>query len=106
MKHLLFICSRNEWRSRTAETIFRETEGVSITSAGTSPAARRRVSKSLLDRADSIFVMETHHLEKLRHRFGRGDWEQRTIVLDIRDEYRYMDEELVAELRAAVAQYL
>lgn len=106
MKHLLFICSRNEWRSRTAETIFQSTEGIVVSSAGTSPSARRRVAKSMIDRADLIFVMETHHLEKLRHRFGRGDWEARSVVLDIRDEYPYMDEELVAELRAVVVEYL
>ena len=102
MQHLLFICSRNEWRSRTAETIFRDTPGVTVKSAGTSPSARIRINRKLLEWADTIYVMEQKHLAQLRQRFGRGEWEARVIVLDIPDEYRYMDEELVRELREIV----
>ena len=102
MRHLLFICSRNEWRSRTAETLFRDYPGVTVRSAGTSPVARIRINKTLLEWADTIYVMEQQHLAKLRHRFGRGAWEARVTVLNIPDEYGYMDEELVRELRDAV----
>ncbi|CAH0998786.1 hypothetical protein LEM8419_00123 [Neolewinella maritima] len=102
MQHLLFICSRNQWRSRTAETLFQDHPDVRVKSAGTSSVARVRVSQQLLDWADRIYVMESHHRDKLLQRFGRGDWEGRTVVLDIADEYRYMDEELVGELRDVV----
>ncbi len=102
MQHLLFICSRNEWRSRTAETIFRDAPGVMVKSAGTSPAARIRINSKLLEWADTIYVMEQKHLAQLRQRFGRGAWEARVSVLDIPDEYQYMDEDLVRELREVV----
>ena len=102
MQHLLFICSRNAWRSRTAETIFHHTPGVTVKSAGTSPSARIRINQKLLEWADTIYVMEQKHLAQLRQRFSRGEWEERVIVLDILDEYRYMDEDLVRELREVV----
>ena len=42
--HVLFICSRNQWRSPTAEQVWRKHPLLSVRSAGTSPNARRQVS--------------------------------------------------------------
>ena len=103
---LLFVCSRNEWRSRTAETLWRGDDRLAVRSAGTSPRARIRVTQALLEWTDLIFVMEERHREQLLHRFGRGDYSEKLIVLDIPDVHRYMDPELVAELRDAVTPYL
>jgi protein-tyrosine phosphatase len=102
VRHVLFICSRNQWRSRTAETIFRHDPRMQVRSAGTASSARIRVNQQLIDWADLIFVMERRHAEQLLRQFG---WEQlpEVIVLDIADEYQYMDEELVEELRDGVA---
>ena len=100
------MCSRNEWRSRTAETLWRSDERLAVRSAGTSTRARVRVTRALLAWADLIFVMEERHREQLLHRFDRGDYLEKLVVLDIPDVHRYMDPELVAELRDAVAPYL
>ena len=100
--HLLFVCSRNEWRSRTAETIWKRDDRFVVRSAGTSARARVRVTQALLDWADLIFVMEDRHREQLIQRFGRAAYLDALIVLDIPDVYRYMDPELVAELRDTV----
>jgi len=43
MPNLLFICSRNQWRSLTAETIFRKRDDITVKSAGTVAKARIRV---------------------------------------------------------------
>ena len=102
MQHLLFICSRNQWRSRTAETIFRGSPGIEVKSAGTAAAARVRITRAMLDWADAIYLMERKHLAQLQSRFGRDDWVDRVTILDIPDEYRYMDAELVEELRDSV----
>jgi predicted protein tyrosine phosphatase len=67
---LLFICSRNKWRSRTAEEMFRGRPGYSAKSAGTEPGARIRVTEGLLGWADVIFVMERKHADYLRERFA------------------------------------
>jgi predicted protein tyrosine phosphatase len=103
---LLFICSRNRWRSRTAEEIFRGTPGWSVRSAGTSEQARIRVSEKLLLWADVVFVMEKRHAEILRERFPEASADREIVCLQIPDDYEFMDEELTAMLRARVAELL
>jgi predicted protein tyrosine phosphatase len=56
--NILFVCSRNQWRSRTAETIFKDHQGHNVRSAGTEKDARVKVSEKLIHWADLIFVME------------------------------------------------
>ncbi|MEL6660154.1 MAG: protein tyrosine phosphatase [Bacteroidota bacterium] len=102
--NILFICSKNEWRSRTAEMIFRKETRFVAKSAGTSKTARIRVSRKLIDWADLIFVMENHHKARLPELYG-GSVEKEVVVLDIPDEYQYMDEELICELQDAVSYY-
>lgn len=96
--HLLFICSRNQWRSRTAEDLFKNGEGISVRSAGTAASARIKVNEKLLDWADVIYCMETEHTKQLKQRFPEIMQAKKVIVLDIPDEYEYMDEELVGML--------
>lgn len=105
-KKLLFVCSKNEWRSRTAETIFRNTNGIVVKSAGTSKTARIRVSARLVQWADTVFVMEDQHKRRMVAAFGPLLDNKDLIVLDIPDEYQYMDEELVTELKDILAHYL
>ncbi len=104
--NLLFICSRNQWRSPTAETIYKNVQGVDARSAGTVPSARVRVSEKLLHWADIIFVMEQKHKKRLNGNFPNAIEGKKLVVLDIPDEYQYMDEELVAMLRDCIDPYL
>lgn len=93
--NVLFICSMNKWRSPTAETVFRRQEGVNTHSAGTSRKARRQVNITDIRWADLICVMEEKHLSRLRADF-RGEVKQKaTYILDIPDDYQFMDPELV-----------
>lgn len=100
--NILFICSKNQWRSRTAEEIFKNHPIHKIQSAGTSKTARIRISQKMLDWADWVFVMENKHKKRIQEKF-RPDKE--LIVLDIPDEYRYMDAELIDMLRSGVEAY-
>lgn len=100
----LFICSRNQWRSPTAETVFRR--NVQARSAGTSPNARHTVSIDDIAWADKIFVMEQKHKSRLLAQFPRALQYKEMIVLDIPDDYRYMDEELIEILKESVVPYL
>jgi len=52
--------------------------------------------------ADIIMVMEEKHKSRLVADFTRLMTGKRIHVLDIPDDYRYMDPELIGELRAAV----
>lgn len=104
--NILFICSRNIWRSRTAETIFKNRNGIQVRSAGTSKSARIRISHGLIEWADTIFVMENHHKKRLYESFSDLLHDKEIIVLDIPDEFEYMDEELVKNLEDSVSFYL
>lgn len=104
--NILFICSRNKWRSPTAETIYKNYHTIIARSAGTSPSARIKVTQKHIDWANIIFVMEKKHRQIIAQRFKENPNRQKIIVLDIADEYRYMDEELIEELQRKVSAYI
>lgn len=104
--NLLFICSRNQWRSPTAEQVWRRHPGVVVRSAGTSPNARHPVSAGDLQWADVIFAMEEKHKSRLLAEYRRIVEGKPIYVLDIPDEYKYMDRQLVEELRQGVGAIL
>ncbi len=101
--NILFICSRNKRRSLTAEAIFKNNGRHHVTSAGTEESARRRLTQAMLDNADLIFVMEKRHRDRIQQNF---ETDKEIIMLNIPDEYEYMDEELVAMLQDMVNPYL
>ena len=103
---VLFVCSRNRWRSPTAEKIFRESRIIEARSAGTSASAKRRLSIRDLEWADIVLVMETSHRERIRETFGHQARGVSIEVLGIPDEYVFMDPELVDEIRAQVGRVL
>jgi predicted protein tyrosine phosphatase len=103
---LLFICSRNRWRSLTAEKIFDGTNGIHARSAGTEPGARIRVTAGHLSWADIIFVMEKKHLRRLQDKFAETIADKKVVCLHIADNYEFMQPELVDLLQASVALHL
>ncbi|MDY6936791.1 MAG: protein tyrosine phosphatase [Cyanobacteriota bacterium] len=103
---LLFICSRNQWRSPTAERLFDRLPQYSTKSAGTQHRSRVRVTAGLLGWADRIFVMEKRHGEYLRRKFPEALRGKQPICLHVGDRYRYMDAELVRLLQDKLEPYL
>jgi predicted protein tyrosine phosphatase len=103
---ILFICSRNRWRSLTAEKIFDGVNGIEARSAGTEPNARIRVTAGRLARADIVFVMEKKHLRRLQDKFADAIAHKKIICLHIGDDYEFMQPELVDLLEASVAPHL
>lgn len=99
---LLFLCSRNQWRSPTAEAVYQNDPRVEVRSAGVSASARRRVSESLLRWADLVLVMESAHKRKLREDFPEVFQDLRIEVLDIPDDYEFMDPALIELIQASV----
>lgn len=104
--NLLFVCSRNQWRSPTAEEIFKNSQEHQEKSAGTEPSARIKITEKLINWADIIFVMEKKHKDRINQRFASVVDEKELIVLDIPDEYQFMDEELVDLIKLSVSPYL
>ena len=103
---LLFICSRNEIRSLTAERIFSGIPGVQVRSAGTQHNARVVVTEGQIGWADIIFLMEKSHLNRLQLKFPEALQDKRTITLRIPDDYEFMQPELIDELQAKVSSYI
>lgn len=106
MTHLLFLCSRNQWRSPTAERLFDDHPHYAARSAGTEAGARVRVTAGHLAWADLVFVMERRHAERLREKFADALPGKRIIVLRIPDKYAFGDARLVALLLAKLAEHL
>ena len=102
--NILFICSRNKWRSRTAEEIYKNFGIHQFRSAGTEKSARIRVNQNDLNWADQIFVMEQKHKKRLQAKFDLKN--RNLIVLEIEDEYQFMDSELISILKASIDPYL
>lgn len=100
------MCSRNRWRSPTAERIFRGRPGLEVRSRGLARAARRRLGAADVAWAELVLVMEDDHLERLVERFAGALGATPIHVLDIPDEHRFMDPALIAALEAAVAPIL
>ena len=100
--NLLFVCSMNRWRSPTAEAIYARHDSVHARSRGVSQKAARTVGAADLKWADLILVMENKHKQRLLAQFP-GELKFSTIhVLDIPDDYQYMDPELVQLLQESV----
>lgn len=104
--NVLFICSRNQWRSPTAEQVFRRHPQLNVRSAGTSASARKQVGEADLAWADVVLVMETKHKARLMQEHAELLAGKRLHVLDIPDDYRFMDAELVELLQQAVPPLL
>ncbi|MEZ5383920.1 MAG: phosphotyrosine protein phosphatase [Prosthecobacter sp.] len=102
MTRLLFLCSRNHWRSPTAEAVYQNDPRVEVRSAGVSASARCRVTEKLLRWADLVLVMEHGHKQRLREQFPELIHDLRVEVLDIPDEFEFMSPELVHLIRDRV----
>ncbi len=106
MTNVVFVCSRNQWRSPTAEKVWCRHSDLNVRSAGTSPRSRRVLSINDLRWADVIFVMEQKHKDRIRASFPRVVAHKTLEVLDIPDEYQYMDSELVALFESLLESFL
>jgi len=103
---VLFVCSRNQWRSPTAERVFRKREGLTVRSRGLAKTAKRVLQASDVRWAELILVMEDAHLDRLYDRFGELVGATPVRSLDIPDDYRFMDPGLVELLEVAVPPLL
>ncbi|NQX71299.1 protein tyrosine phosphatase [Paenibacillus alba] len=103
---ILFVCSRNKWRSLTAEKIFAGTPGYEVRSAGTEEQARVKITSGHVGWADVIFAMEKKHVRRIKEKYHDSLSNKKLICLDIPDDYRFMDEELIEILKSRVSDYL
>lgn len=105
-RNVLFVCSRNQWRSPTAERIWKNHPKIMTRSAGTSANARRTISAKDIQWADVMLVMEEKHKQRIIAEFSRLVKHKKIYVLDIPDEYKFMDPDLIEELKQIVVPLL
>jgi len=106
MAKLLFICAHNKDRSVTAASLFEGHPHHSVRARGVSKRAVTQVTADDLVWAEKVFVMEPKHERRLRREY-RGILKDRDVtVLDVPDDYKCMDEPLVAILRSKLARLL
>jgi predicted protein tyrosine phosphatase len=103
---LLFVCSRNRWRSLTAEKLFEGSPHYQVHSVGTQSDARIVVTEGHLGWAYIIFCMEKSHVNRLRRKFPETLRGKRLVCLHLPDEFEFMDPELLDEFRARLAPYV
>lgn len=106
MKNVLFVCSQNKLRSPTAEQIFADHPAIETSSAGTNNDAENPLSAEMIEWADLIFAMEREHRSKIQKRYRAALNGKNIVVLDIPDDYDFMDPALIALLRARMVRYL
>jgi len=106
MKRILFLCSQNKWRSPTAETIFADRGDIEVDSAGLNNDAEVPLSDEQIEWADVILVMEEIHRTRLNRKFSHALAGKRIAVLNIPDDYQYMDEALIHLIELRCRPYL
>ncbi len=99
--NLLVVCGKNKKRSRTAEYIFKNDPRFAIRSVGLSPNSIRKISEADLNWADLVLVMESDHRSKVRDIY-RHVMLPHIQVLEIPDDYEFMDEELIDILKVKI----
>ena len=106
MKRILFLCSQNKLRSPTAAATFCDVAAVETDSAGLNNDALVPLSVEQIEWADGFLVMESARKTRLNRKFKKHLAGKRIAVLNIPDDYQYMDEELVELWKARCAPYL
>jgi predicted protein tyrosine phosphatase len=103
---ILFVCSQNKWRSRTAEDMYLGFPGYDVRSAGTEVGARVRVTAGHLGWADMIFVMEKKHAAYLHRKFPEVLEKKPLVCLHIPDDFRIGDADLIAILKSSLSPHI
>jgi predicted protein tyrosine phosphatase len=104
--HILFVCGRNQWRSPTAERIYRDDPRIRVRSAGVSGKSQHQISDDDLSWAGLVVAMETKYKARILGTFQNHLNLPRIVSLDIPDEYQLMDTELIALIREGVEFHL
>jgi predicted protein tyrosine phosphatase len=99
--HILFVCGKNQWRSPTAERIYRNDKRIEVRSAGMSGKSKHPISETDIEWADLILVMERGYKSWIVGSF-RNLSLPAIENLDIPDEYQYMDDELITLIEKGV----
>jgi predicted protein tyrosine phosphatase len=106
-ERILFVCTANIDRSRTAEDLYSTDARYEVRSAGVAPFATVPLTRDMLLWADRVFVLnesEDQHRTIIRIRFP--DVDRPIIDLDVEDRWRRGHPELVRLLRRRLRPHM
>ena len=106
MTNILFFCTGNCLRSRTAEAVYLSNPYMFARSAGIDSTAWRQVNEEDVKWADLVVVMEYWHRQYMEKCFHVYVEHKRITCLDIPDYYEYMDPSLIAEVTMKMPPYV
>ena len=86
--------------------VFADHPSLEVDSAGLSPDAVVRLGEEQIEWADVILVMEKVHRDRLNRTFRHCLAGKRIAVLNIADDYEFMDPRLIDLLHRRCAPYL
>lgn len=98
--NILFVCSANKLRSKTADDYFSaKYPDISFMSAGTNLRTCQKegttpLEEYMLEWADIIYLMENKHKKQIEKQVGTAHG-SKMIILSIPDDYKYLQEELI-----------
>jgi predicted protein tyrosine phosphatase len=106
-EHILFVCTANVDRSRTAEDLYQGDPRYEVRSAGTAPFAKTPLTRELLEWADRVFVMcerEDRHRTQIKLRFPGTD--RPVVDLDVEDRWVRGHPELIRRVLRSLRPHL
>ncbi len=98
--NILFVCSANKLRSKTADDYFTlKYPNTSFMSAGTNHKTCMKKGTTILEEwmlewADKVFVMENRHKSEIVKHTG-SQYNKKITILYIPDDYDYYQKELI-----------
>lgn len=99
--NILVVCGRNKIRSKTAEYLFKNDNRFNIRSVGVSVKSKRRIGKKDIEWANYILVMENKYKVRILDSY-KEVIKPKIFVLDVGDDYEYMDAELCEILKTKI----
>lgn len=98
---VLFVCALNQWRSPTAEQLYKNDARLEVRSAGIRSSAPRRVSRGDLEWADVVFVMDPEQQRWIMDNFREIEL-PKIRLLEVSDGLPYMHPQLQEALRTVI----
>ncbi|CAM3697374.1 low molecular weight phosphatase family protein [Pseudoalteromonas maricaloris] len=98
--NILFLCTANVQRSKTAEELFlaidksNNYKSAGLSEKYVSKAGTTLCTEDMLDWADKIYVFEKKHIDRIRQYTGEKHLHE-IYNLNIEDKYQYFQRELV-----------
>lgn len=107
MKKILFVCSANKQRSKTAEDYFASKyDNYNFDSVGTNQKICNKEGTNFITEehllwADVVYAMELRHKKAINELTGRNYY-QKITILNIPDHFKYYQKELIKILEEKI----